>query len=287
MLYNALLGRNPSEAERNNMLDLLRNGVSRYNVFVRIINSDEFGRVCAEFGIHRGTAPQPSNFLSGSNMVAKTWNFIRQANVAGISDRPEHIAGIIGNMQVETGWQLCPFQEIGGTTGGLGLLQWTGGRRTALENFMWNNGISRVQFVAEMNKHLDGPCDCIPNPYYTPSNPHPQTLLDRVLEVQINFMFHELRTSEVLYMEFINSPSNRTGLPGARAYAELFCGLVLRSGAGIGELNNVQDPGVRAALQASPHYGGVGVLNRWSFSLLNERRLNADEVYWQFIRDHG
>ena len=81
--------------------------------------------------------------------------------------------------------------------------------------------------------------------------------------------------------------SNRTGLVGARAYAELYCSLVLRPGAGLGELNNVQDPGVRGAMQASPFYGGSGVLDRVSFNRLNDRRNSADSIYWQFLRDHG
>jgi hypothetical protein len=287
MLHTALLGRNPTDAERSSMLSLLWNGVSRYTVFVRVINSDEFARVCTEFGINRGTPPPPSNFLAGGSMLAKTWNFIRMANVAGISNRPEHIAGIIGNMRVETGYQLCPFQQqIGGNRAGLGLLQWTGERRVALENYMWNNGISQVHFVAEMNKHLDGQCFCIPIPGSPRPTDHPQALLDRVLEVQINFMFHELNTSERLYMEDVNAPSNRTGIAGARAYAELFCSLVLRPGVGIGEFNNLHDVGVQWAVHESQHYGGQGV-SRVSFSRLDERRNNADEIYRQFLSDHG
>jgi hypothetical protein len=280
LLYNALLGRAPLPAERRDLIDLLENGVSRYNVFVRVVNSDEFGRVCNGFGINRGSAPPATNFLAGSGTTAKTWNFIRSANIAGISDRPEHIAGIIGNMMTETGWALCPFQQnTVGNVAGLGIMQWTGARRTALENFMWSNGISQAQFITEMNKHLDGEC----------TYDHPQPFFDRVLEVQINFMFHELRTTENFYMEFVNSPSNRTGMAGARAYAELYCGLVLRPGAGIGEVNNVLDPGVRGALQASPHYGGTGVLNRVSFDRLDQRRdYAAWHVYWSaFLPNHG
>ena len=88
-------------------------------------------------------------------------------------------------------------------------------------------------------------------------------------------------------MDFVNRPSNRTGLVGSRSYAELFCGLILRPGAGVGDLNNVQDPGVREALRESTFYGGAGSLNRTSFSRLNERRGLAESVFELFLRAHG
>jgi hypothetical protein len=66
-------------------------------------------------------------------------------------------------------------------------MQWSFSRRTDLENFMWENGISQEEFEEEMNKHLTS--------YVCPPGNHPQELLDRVLEIQINFMFHELRNT--------------------------------------------------------------------------------------------
>ena len=161
-------------------------------------------------------------------------------------------------------------------------MQWTGARRTALENYMWAHGISQVQFVTEMNKHLDVICD--------PSNWnhwHSEAFFDRVLEIQVNFMFHELATSENFYMFYISHPSNRNGVAGATAYAELFCALVLRPGAGTGTINNIQDPGVREALRESQFVGGPGVLDRVSFSRLDERRNEAEYVYWRFLSSHG
>ena len=167
-------------------------------------------------------------------------------------------------------------------------MQWTdptiaGGRRTELENFMWRNGIDQNEFYTEMNKHLFSYCN--------PSNPahrHPQPLFDRVLQVQINFMFHELRnTWERFYLNYVDYPQSRVGVAGARAYAELFCSLALRPGIGVGENNNIQDPGVIFALQTSDFVGGPGRLDRISFSNLVGRRNNAEQVYRLFLGNHG
>jgi hypothetical protein len=289
VLYDALLEREPNDNELEYFTDLMRNGVSRYMVFSSLANSEEFDRICRSYGVSRGTALTPTNYLPGRSTEVKIWNFIRAANVAGISNNPEHIAGIIGNMIIETEVHgnsvrcLCPFQQqLGdGTNKGLGILQWKGERRTALENYMWANGISQTQFTTEMNMHLNNVCG-----WWYGYN-HSEAFFDRVLEVQINFMFHELRTTEQQYMEFINSPSNMSGVAGARAYSELFSALVVRPGAGTGDINNVQDPGVRAAMRASIYYGGAGALDRTSLDRLDSRRIEAERMYWHFLGAHN
>ena len=156
-------------------------------------------------------------------------------------------------------------------------MQWTGGRRTNLETFMWNNGITQSQFLAEMNKHGASVCR-------DPIGSHSSSQLNRAIDVQIRFMFHELvNTSERAYVEFINLPTNRTGVAGARAYAELFCALNLRPSVGWGDNNNILDQGVRNALQASNHVGGPGVLNNVSYNNLTGRRNNAERLYNEFL----
>jgi len=214
--------------------------------------------------------------------MIRIWNLIVRTRYNGISDRPEHIAGIIGNMQVEAGSALCPFQQqVGSNRAGLGLMQWSGGRRTNMQNYLWNNNVDQRQFDTEMHKHLDGLCN--PN---NASHRHPQELLERVTTLQVRFMFEELRNSERHYIGFRDFPSSRTGVMGSRAYAELFCVLVLRPGSGTGSDNNIQDGGVREALRASTYVGGVGNLDRVSYNRLASRRFNAEEVFLQFLTHH-
>jgi hypothetical protein len=284
-LFKAMTGRNASAAERNFWTTELRNGFSRYSIFVRLTEMPEFENLCIAHGVTRGEAPQPSNSMIGDTMMTRTWNLIVATQFPGISDRPEHIAGIVGNLQSEAGPALCPFQIQVSNHRGLGLMQWTdptasGGRRTELEKYMWQSGISQEEFYTEMNKHLTWYCG-------NPQHLHPPELLDRVLEVQINFMFHEFRTtSERLYLNYIDFPDSRTGIAGARAYAELFCSLALRPGPGASDINDIQDEGVIRALQASPFVGGAGRLDRISYSALGVRRNRAEAVYIQYLANH-
>ncbi|MCL2425553.1 MAG: phage tail tip lysozyme [Oscillospiraceae bacterium] len=280
ILYNSLLGRTSDPDGLNAWVNQLENSVSRYSVFLGFVYSREFDLICREHGIVRGVAPHPENAMRGDSMVARIWNLIVIQQLRGISDRPEHIAGIIGNLQSEAGPTLCPFQQqVGGNQAGLGLMQWSFGRRISLENFMWRNGISQSDFTREMNRHLTGVCasTCI----------HPPEFLARVLEIQINFMFYELRTtSERLYMNFVDFPENKTGIAGARAYAELFCALALRPGPGRESgLDDIQDVGVLFAREVSP-FGGVDNLDRVSFSGLEVRRNRAEQVFRQFMTSH-
>ena len=282
ILYNALMGRDSDAGGKAHWVKRLSTGRSRYKVYKSFVGSKEFKRICKEHGIKRGSAPKPKNRMQGDSMVASIWNLMIEAQFRGISDRPEHIAGIIGNLQCEAGLSLCPFQqELGNNKAGLGLMQWSFGRRTALETYMWNSGINQVDFNLEMNKHSTSICS-------NPRNMHPPKLLNSVLAVQVNYMFHELRnTSERLYMDYVTFPAKKSGAAGARAYAELFCSISLRPGSGgTNAQNDIIDKGVQDALRASPYSGGAGRLDRISYSGLAIRRDRAANVYQQFLTGH-
>ena len=154
-------------------------------------------------------------------------------------------------------------------------MQWSHGRRTELEQYMWRNGISQADFTREMNKHLLSYC--------SDTTIHPQDLLDKVLVVQIDFMFHELKnTSERQYVNVIDFPTDKTGVAGARAYAELFCALALRPSPGRDNgLDDLLDEGVIEARRLSL-YGGAGILDRISFNGLAVRRDRAEQIFRQF-----
>jgi len=259
----------------NTSVEVLEN---QPNGWSRVRHSGTVGFIRSDFLATSGggSVTQQRNTMSGDTIVARVWNLIVAQQVAGISDRPEHIAGIIGNLQAEAGLSLCPFQQqTSGSRAGLGLMQWSHGRRTNLENFMWRNGVSQEEFTREMNRHLNSTC--------TGTCMHPPELLNRVLELQIQFMFYELRnTGERQYMNFINSPTNTTGVAGARAYAELFCALALRPASGRANgLDDIVDEGVINARRAS-QFGGAGNLDRTSFSALQLRRDRAEQIFRLF-----
>jgi len=286
ILYKGLLGRTPDAATINNHLRQMDNGVSRYSVFLSVVNTNEFNQICIDHGVTRGTAPDASNFIPGlfTSKENRIWNFIRGANFDGVSNRPEHIAGIIGNLYRERSgpnsgsWIPCPFQELGtGVNAGIGIMQWSPlARRTALENYMWRNGINEQTFITEMNRCSVGDAQCS---IY--NHAHNITIYNRVLEVQVNYIIHEMRTSERHYMDHINAPSNRTGRAGASSYSELFCALFVRPGAGIGPNNEIRDPGVRQALRGTQFYQ-----NRYSYDGLAMKRNMAESTYANFALFH-
>ena len=218
--------------------------------------------------------PVQSSPLAGTSVLEKVWKLMECADsgIKGISDRPEHIAGILGNLVSEAGEGLCPFQQQVSNGAGLGLMQWTAARRAALEAFMWSNGISQSEFNAERDKHLKSYCNN--------AAAHPAEFLDRVLAIQVRFMFYEMSaTWERFYLTFVDYPTQKTGVAGARAYAELFCALAERPGSGSGADSNIQDNGVQKALRESDFVGGKGQLNRISFSALAKRRSQAEAIF--------
>jgi len=279
ILYQALLDRNAKADELTLWRNSLQNGESRFYVYTRIINSNEFTRLVSNFKVARGITPFLADAITDSTIIDRIWDSIAKAGFSGISDRPEHIAGIIGNMMSEAGLSLCPFQIQVSNHRGLGLMQWTNasgsssGRRTEMENFMWNSGIPQDAFINEMNKHLTRYCN-------HPSSLHPPDLLDRVLDIQVQFMFYELRnTWERQYMDYTNYPAGITGVEGARAYAELFCALSVRPGDG-GIYNTVEDYSVLDALKSSPWS------HRTSYSALALRRDRAEVIYLAYLRSN-
>jgi hypothetical protein len=275
VLYITMLGRHADADGKAYWLNKLNSGVARTSIFSGFDYSEEFIGLCMSMGIlHPGSPRGVSVSVPISNVhFVNVWNMVASTNLRGISERPEHIAGIIGNFQSEAGPALCPFQIQVSNHVGLGLMQWSFGRRTNLENYMWSQGIDRDQFYFEMNKHLHT-YSC------NPTRNHPQQFLNRVLQIQIDFMAHELRhTSERAYMNFIDFPVNRTGEAGARAYAELFCALSLRPGIG-GENDAVLDPGVQSAILASSWP------TRTTFSALDIRRERAAAAY-RFYLTHS
>lgn len=82
------------------------------------------------------TGGSTSNWTAtGGSIEQKTWNAIRGAGYSPIAT-----AAAMGNIQAESGFNPNIIEAGGG--GGFGLCQWTGGRRTQLENFAKSKGKS-------------------------------------------------------------------------------------------------------------------------------------------------
>lgn len=98
--------------------------------------------------------------VAGNLITDKVWNYLRTAGVD-----PVQTAGIMGNMYAESGFD--PEAVEHGSGIGLGLCQWSYGRREALENFASSQGKSpgdlEVQLDYFMTEYNSGSF----NSYYT------------------------------------------------------------------------------------------------------------------------
>ena len=98
--------------------------------------------------------------VAGNLITDKVWNYLRTAGVD-----PVQTAGIMGNMYAESGFD--PEAVEHGSGIGLGLCQWSYGRREALENFAASQGKSpgdlEVQLDYFMTEYNSGSF----NSYYT------------------------------------------------------------------------------------------------------------------------
>lgn len=91
------------------------------------------GSVCSAAGGNL-TGPAPTS-LTGADNEEKAWNYFTARGLT-----PVATAGAMGNIQAESGFSAAVEEKGGG--GGLGIIQWTGERRTKLEAAASNAGIN-------------------------------------------------------------------------------------------------------------------------------------------------
>jgi len=86
-----------------------------------------------------------SSFLSGDTIAEQVWNYLIEA---GFTE--EATAGVMGNIHQESGGFNPAIVENGGSGQGIGLCQWSYGRRTKLENFAAARGKSWTEVEVQL-----------------------------------------------------------------------------------------------------------------------------------------
>ncbi len=98
------------------------------------------------------TGPAPSS-LTGADNAAKAWNYFTARGLT-----PVAAAGAMGNIKAESSFSASVKEASGG--GGLGIIQWTGSRRTNLENAAATAGVNLADndsaLLFELNYLWDG-----------------------------------------------------------------------------------------------------------------------------------
>lgn len=192
-----------------------------------------------------GTGGQGDLMLSGSSSSEKVWNYIVGLGISGLSDRAEAIAGVLGNMSVESGFN--PF--IQNSIGCTGIIQWCRGS--------WNDGF----FSYMRNKGFSD--------YFGTSSASASVINDGIL-AELDFLFKDGSggVTAANYIARLDAPENKSGVSGARAYSDLFLVTVENAFGGGGFL---EDAGV------------ISIAGHSTYQAAEARRAKAEYFYTLYV----
>ena len=199
--------------------------------------------------------------LDGNGQIEKIWNYITNLNIDGLSNNPAAISGIIANMKQES--NLNPFATNSG--GCRGLIQWCFFKAGYNPEFK------------EIMKNYDQ--------YFNPANNYDLSKIDPkivdealLLELDILFKIKPKGTANISsFIDHLKSPSETTGIAGARAYAELFVVLV---GRGVHGQDDIEDPAVKnISIKLNGHVE--------KYQEAAKRRQYAEEIYKTYTPKAG
>lgn len=192
--------------------------------------------------------------LTGSSRAEKIWNYIVDLGISGLSDRPEAIAGVLGNMATETGNTFNPFiQNSGGCTG---IIQWCKGS--------WNDGFFSYMTNRGFDKY-----------YYKGSQPNiDESIISEGIVAELDFLFKggSGGVTASKYIANLNVPSSKSGTQGARAYSDLFLVTVENA---FGGSDSLEDPGVKSIAGYS------------TYQAASSRRTHAAEMFAKYGGSSG
>lgn len=194
---------------------------------------------CTATGGYAGT-------VSGSDNEAKIWNFFVSANINGISNNPAAIAGILGNLKVESSYN--PFAVSGSGTY-YGLYQ--------------SNSSNMISAVNELGN-------------YWKSTNIPDDINDYAIEIELDYLINDrFAAPEKRFAYYINSALNDSisnNAEGARIFAELFMVAVERNVGGSQPLNSQEAKNLANEI-------GIGQYANGGWQGTENRRAAAVEVY--------
>lgn len=218
--------------------------IDRYSDYqIYFYNAEQ--KNCIERGEGGGGGGGP---LIGSDRAEKIWRYIVGLGIDGLSNKPEAIAGIVGNMEAESSFR--PFVRNSG--GCFGLIQWCspGPLFPYLEAEIPNYS----QYI-----HGSGTSE---SPSLT------EDIIDTAIRIELNYLFNVPHgNSANLYTSRLGVPTNKDGVAGARAYADLFLVTVERA---VGGSDSIEDPAVRNLAGNKKYQNASG------------RRNSAERLYNQF-----
>lgn len=194
--------------------------------------------------------PGSASTVTEDSDAAAVWNWFVNAGIAGVSDKPEVIAGIIGNFMCEAPnyGDYYGFMVLGNGGGYYGM--WCESN-SDFRTYMSNQGFS----------------------WYSYYDDEPSNSRDReAIPYELTWLTQYSSTWSGNFMDNIAAPNSQTGEAGARAYAELFAAGVEICPGTYGDYDIVRDSGVANCPFTSQGY----------YQGLVTRRDRAAEVYKKF-----
>lgn len=205
--------------------------------------------VCQQITNDEGGSVSP---VPEDSDVAAVWNWFTNAGIAGVSDKPEVIAGILGNFMVESPnyGDYYNLMVLGHNSTYYGM--WCESN-SDFRDYMHNQGFSFYEY------------------YHEPSSSRDREAISHEL-AWLTMFSSSWRQN---FIGNLSTPTSQTGEAGARAYAELFAAGV-EICIGVDDTSDfVRDPGV-----ANCSIGGTYTpASKGQYQSLALRRDRAAEVY--------
>lgn len=223
-----------------------RNNILFYNPFERSNRRCKPNNGNNEGG-GESTGEDTVTILDGVNVAEKVWNWFASAGIVGVSDNPNLIAGVIGNLMTEAGgntFNINPF--VVSSSGYYGMYQAGGGRATSLQAAFSAAGLGGTWGSS------------------------PSSVSDEVLNKAIDVtLTHLVNADDGSFRTFANT---RPGSETAEAYSDLFLVIVERA---VGGSSPILDPVAKAKS------------NGGNYQASAERRNNARAAYNAFSGNTG
>ncbi len=193
-----------------------------------------------------------SGTISGEDNQTKIWNYFVSAGINGISNNPAAIAGILGNMNIETGGTYNPFiVSKSGTYHGL----------------YQSNSTSMIQAVGSLGN-------------YWGSTSVPTEINDKAIDIELDYLVNDKFASpEKRFQAYVNSALSNNisnSANGAEIYAELFMVAVERAYGGTGKLQSSEAKALAYNLNLQRYANG-------NWQGMDARRRKAAEIYNQYM----
>lgn len=167
--------------------------------------------------------------LTGNSNEEKVWNFFAQKGFTA-----EQVAGIMGNIKAESGFNPGIEERTVNPNKGYGIAQWTGPRRTALEAAAAAQGVSSSDLLFQLNYLYDEMSVRRPNPRFPRYSSFPNEVVALQAQSTVNdaliAFHHNFERSHLL-----NSANPDQAVINARGtFAQDFFNLYSSGGGGSG-----------------------------------------------------